>query len=88
MNEKGMLLNNLSAVAFSMVDLHLFLNTHPENASAIALFSQYRQKYMALVAEYERMYGPLSAVNGVQDNRWAWIRSPWPWEYGANTEVR
>lgn len=86
MNERNMMLRNLSAIAFCMYDLQLFLNTHPTDANAIMLFSQYRQKYLAAAAEYERRYGPLTAVNGVSDNKWKWVRGPWPWEYDANTE--
>lgn len=87
MNERNVLLRNLSALAFSMYDLHLFLDTHPYDMNAIALFTQYKQKYLILRTEYERRYGPLSALEGVSDNQWKWIHSPWPWEYSANTEV-
>ena len=84
MNEKNALLRTLSALAFSMFDLHLFLNTHPDDAGALAMYSQYQQKYLAAAAEFERKYGPLTAMNGISDNQWKWIRSPWPWEYGFN----
>lgn len=87
MNERNRMLRNLSAIAFCMYDLQLFLNTHPSDANAIMLFSQYRQKYRTAAAEYERKYGPLTAENGVVDNSWRWVRGPWPWEYDANTEV-
>lgn len=88
MNEKNTLLKELSALHFSLIDLNLYLNTHPFDTKALALFTQYRQKYMELKEEYERMYGPLSAMNGVQGNAWKWVLEPWPWEYAANVEVR
>ena len=81
------MIRELSALAFALYDLQLFLDTHPNDVNAITLYNQYRQKYLALVAEYERRYGPLTALNGAADNQWKWIRSPWPWEYGANMEV-
>lgn len=87
MNEKGLLLQNLSAVSFSMLDLHLFLNTHPHDAAAIQLFNQYRQKYALLKEEYEKAYGPLTAMDGAVDGYWKWVQGPWPWEAAANTEV-
>lgn len=87
MSEKNMLLRTISAIGFYLYELQLFLNTHPNNAEAIALFTQYRQKYLTAVADFERKYGPLSAVNGVSDSKWKWIRGPWPWEYSANAEV-
>ena len=31
--------------------------------------------------KYESMYGPLTiGDNGLDENRWEWINSPWPWE--------
>jgi spore coat protein JB len=88
MNEKNMLMRNLAAISFSLLDLHLYLNTHPNDVNAIMLFNQYKQKYMVLSAEYERTYGPLTAMNGASDNTWKWIKDPWPWEYDANVGVR
>lgn len=87
MSEKSMLLRNLSAIAFSLYDLHLFLNTHPYDTNAIKLFTQLKQKYMVVAAEYERRYGPLTAANGVSGSKWKWVNSPWPWEYSFNSEV-
>ena len=87
MNEKSSLLRSLSAIRFSLVDLNLFLNTHPNDMAALALFKQYKEKYLMLAAEYERKYGPLMAINGAVDNKWKWVKDPWPWEYSANTEV-
>ena len=87
MNERSMLLRNLSAVAFSMYDIHLFLNTHPYDANALALFTQLKQKYLVLAADFERRYGPLTAMNGISDGRWKWVSDPWPWEYSFNSEV-
>lgn len=88
MNEKNTLLKNLSAVGFSMIDLQLYLDTHPTDTSALSLYSQYRQKFIALSAEYEKKYGPLTAMNGASQDCWLWIKNPWPWEYEANVEVR
>lgn len=87
MSEQSSLLKSVGVVGFNLYDLHLFLNTHPDDPSAIALYNNYRQKYLILTAEYERKYGPLTAINGVSDNKWVWIKGPWPWEYRANVEV-
>lgn len=86
MDEKSTLLKNLSAISFSMYDLHLFLDTHPNDLSALTLYNQYKQKYIVLATEYESKFGPISAMNGVSNNQWKWIRSPWPWEYNFNVE--
>lgn len=87
MNERTSLMRSLSAVSFSMYDLQLFLDTHPENMNAMMLFEQYKQKYQELSAEYEKRFGPLTAMNGVSDYQWKWIHSPWPWEYNSSLEA-
>jgi spore coat protein JB len=87
MTDKSTLLRNLGAIGFSMHDLHLYLDTHPYDMEALSLFNKYKQKYEILVAEYERSYGPLTAVNAAMGDRWQWIDDPWPWEYAANAGV-
>lgn len=87
MDERSTLMRNLSAVGFAMFDLHLFLNTHPHDPSALSLYNQYRQRYLALSAEYEQKYGPLTAVNGVSGNTWKWVEGPWPWQGTASMEM-
>jgi spore coat protein JB len=87
MDERNTLLKNLSAIGFYLFDLHLFLNTHPNETRAMELYSRYRQQFLALTAEFESKFGPLTALNGVSGNEWKWVRSPWPWEYSGNTEV-
>ena len=87
MNERTSLLRSIQAVGVVMFDLHLYLNTHPHDQTALALFYKYRNKYSALVASYERMYGPLTAGSDENTTHWQWISDPWPWEYSANAEA-
>ncbi len=87
MSEKEMLLRNVCALGFTLYDLNLYLDTHPCDVNALALFTQYRQQYMQAAGQYEQKYGPLTAMNGVSGNVWGWAKDPWPWEYAANTEV-
>lgn len=87
MNDKT-LLATLSAVDFSMFDLQLYLDTHPLDTSALSLYNQYKQSYLALADEYERTYGPLTPHNAATGSTWQWTKDPWPWEPEANVEVR
>lgn len=87
MNERDTLLRNLSALAFTLYDLQLYLDTHPYDMAALAHYTQHRQQYLQAAALYEQKYGPLTALNGASANTWKWIKDPWPWEYAANTEV-
>jgi spore coat protein JB len=70
-----------------MFDLHLYLNTHPNDMNAITMYNQYKHKYMEVMEEYEREFGPLTAMNGAVGDTWKWIKDPWPWEYDASSEV-
>lgn len=88
MTDKNELLMAIDELGFSMGDLQLYLDTHPDDMKAIMLFNQYRQKYLVVLEEYERTYGPMTAINGVSGNTWKWVNDPWPWEYSANMEVR
>ena len=79
---KKKLLLRLSAAQFGMVEARLFLDTHPSDADALALFEKYEKKYNALKEEYEQKYGPLT-LNGKNSDDW--LNDPWPWDTNFNT---
>lgn len=81
MTEREKLLRQLAAQDFAAFELHLFLNSHPNDTATAAKLADFRTKADALRAEYEEKFGPLqsSDENG---NRWAWISNPWPWDVG------
>lgn len=80
MNKREKLLRSLSSVQFALWELHLYLNTHPQDMEALALHEQYEIKYMKLKAEFEENFGPLSSTSGEGIE---WLKNPWPWD---NTE--
>lgn len=73
------LLYQIAALDFRLVDLNLYLDTHPHDMQAIMLF--YEAKYQACTLKniYECHFGPLTAGTTCQ-NYWNWLDSPWPWE--------
>lgn len=75
-----MLLKEVMAADFTVIELNLYLDTHPCDQRAIALYNSSVQKSMMLRDEYERMYGPLTARFSYSSYPWQWIKSPWPWE--------
>ncbi|MDR3645778.1 MAG: spore coat protein CotJB [Clostridia bacterium] len=87
MSEKMALMNKISEVSFAMYELHLFLDTHPNDATAMALLNKYSDTRNALAAEYQSKYGPLNTYDVDTNNKWLWNADPWPWEYGANMEA-
>lgn len=74
------LLNEVMAADFTLVDLNLYLNTHPCDQRAVMIFTNCVQKAKYLRDCYERMYGPLTASDA-NTCPWPWIKSPWPWEW-------
>lgn len=78
MNERERMLKNLSSYDFAVIELHIYLDTHPNDVSAANALKEYENKSKVLRAEFEEKFGPLS-TNSVSGNRWAWISNPWPW---------
>ena len=65
---------------FMALDLHLYLNTHPQDSDALALFSTTTAKAAAARDKYEAAFGPLTAGGTAPDTGWPWIDNPWPWQ--------
>lgn len=79
MTEREILLRKISAADFALVDLHLFLDTHPNNSDIAKKIAEYEQKSLRLRETFEQQYGPLTPLND-DGNRWHWISAPWPWD--------
>ena len=80
LNDKEMMLRRLSSVHFALVELNLFLDTHPKNQEALKAFKIYKEKFLALLTDYQARFGPITAKDGADNAEWAWIKGPWPWE--------
>ena len=72
-------LKELMALEFMAIDLNLYLDTHPHDYKALMIFIGTVQRINIVRAEYEQMYGPITA-SASNSYPWPWIRSPWPWE--------
>lgn len=78
MTEREKMLSNLSSVEFAAHELHIYLDTHPDDAAAGEALNKYEAQAAKLRRDFEARFGPLSA--GEDGNRWAWIADPWPWD--------
>ena len=82
---RSQLLNYINEVSFAAYDALLFLDTHPDDADALAYFRKHSRMRNAALKEYERLYGPLTldtARDSIHDS-FVWSQQPWPWEGGA-----
>ena len=71
----------LQALEFVVLELGIYLDTHPEDSEAIAYFREMNLKYQEALHEYSQKYGPLnlSHVHHPTDY-WKWVDQPWPWQ--------
>lgn len=75
------LLGELQAVDFVLVELTLYLDTHPDDAQAIAQFNQFQRRKTTLTQQYEMTFGPMKEFgNSPAGNQWGWTDTPWPWQ--------
>lgn len=75
------LLEKLQAVDFVLVELNLYLNTHPNDLQAIEQFNKLTRERTAIANEYQLLYGPLQNFGRAYSKYpWEWSQSPWPWQ--------
>ena len=74
------MMNQIRSYDFAIVELALYLDTHPEDQKALCLHRKYCKELKELKDEYQKVYGPLT-IN-YPCNKWRWLEEPWPWERG------
>lgn len=74
------LMERIQMLNFVLVDVNLYLDTHPNDKEALAYFNKYNAMYQKEKNEYEMKYGPLTAGGTNDTNNWSWIDTPWPWQ--------
>lgn len=74
----------LQALAFIVQELGLYLDTHPEDGEAFAMY----QNYVKLLEQGKKTYvekiGPLVQTDAALDNSYTWVYGPWPWQNQGN----
>ncbi|MCK6258131.1 spore coat protein CotJB [Fictibacillus sp. KIGAM418] len=75
------LLEELQAVDFVLVELTLYLDTHPNDTASIHQFNHYAQERKKLKKAIESKYGPMQQYgNSYSGAPWDWNKGPWPWQ--------
>ncbi len=72
------MLKELMMLDFKLLDLQLYLDTHPDDMNSISAYNNLLVKAEALRKAYQEKYGPLTVNYPVSDT-WKWINNPWPW---------
>ncbi|MGF7046593.1 spore coat protein JB [Paenibacillus sp. DS2015] len=74
-------LEQLQVVDFALVELNLFLDTHPNDLRSIEQFNQLVQERKKLAKKFQEVYGPLQNFGrAFSKYPWEWSQSPWPWQ--------
>ena len=76
------MLEMVQALCFVVVDMQLYLDTHPCDADALTFYRNAVANYEKAKRQFEDMYGPLTAEQSLNEDRWDWSDMPLPWEGG------
>lgn len=74
-------LNQLRALDFVILELGLYLDTHPFDAEAFSLFQNYVALEKTARENYVAQFGPLEQKDAALDGTYTWAKGPWPWQY-------
>ena len=76
------MIQKIKELKFSIIELGLYLDTHPNDEKALCLHKEYANKYKKITDQYQKIYGPLTMM--FPCNKWRWLEEPWPWEGGID----
>lgn len=79
---QAQLLHWIDMVSFVVVDITLYLDTHPQDEEALKIFDQYSEFRKTALQAYADKYGPLTLSTAGKSNYWNWSAVPLPWEGG------
>ena len=80
-------LTELQAIAFTIQELALYLDTHRDDCEALEVYQALQKLQHDAKEEYEKLCGPLTHLSVTEHGKYRWLDDPWPWEYSKNREV-
>jgi spore coat protein JB len=80
MGHKEQLFRDICIVDFVLVDLTLYLDTHPCDQEAMDYFNHYARIKNQLIREFSMKYFPLTKDLAESNKEWRWGMAPLPWE--------
>ena len=84
-NEQEKLLHDIGILGFIVIELTLYLDTHPTDRNAMEYLNHYNRMSNQAKKEYSKKFGPLTvALADTSDcSDWNWATLPMPWEGGC-----
>lgn len=80
MESKEQILHDIGVVDFVLVDLMLYLDTHPYDCKAMEYFNHYSRIKNQMSREFSQKYYPLTKDMAESNREWRWGMAPLPWE--------
>lgn len=80
MNHKEQMLKDINVVDFTVIELALFLDTHPYDRNALEYYNHYNRIRTQLKKEFSKTYYPLTMELAECSQEWKWAMAPLPWE--------
>lgn len=81
LSQEGMrMLNDISIVDFVLVDLSLYLDTHPFDQEAMEYFNHYVRIKNKMSRDFSMRFFPLTTDQAESKKEWRWGAAPLPWE--------
>ena len=74
----------LMALDFAIDELGLYLTTHANDQEVLQLYWSYIKLAQEGREKYEKLYGPLLQTDLTPEEGFAWLKDPWPWDFGGN----
>lgn len=72
-------LTQLQALEFVVQELALYLDTHPSDGEAFALFQKYTAMEQEARTSYAAASGPVMRGDAAANKTYTWPKDPWPW---------
>lgn len=84
-NEQEKLLHDIRVLDFVVIEMSLYLDTHPNDRNAMEYFNHYNRMSNQAKKEYSAKFGPLTlALTDISNcDGWEWATLPMPWEGGC-----
>lgn len=83
--EQCSLLHTINVLSFYVVDMGLFVDTHPDDEDAQDRLAHYAKLLGEAKKEYAQRFCPLSKEDAnCYGTTWDWECQPLPWEGGCN----
>lgn len=79
-SERNRMIKDISVVDFALVELTLYLDTHPFDKQAMEYFNHFARIKEQMMKDFSSRYFPLTKDNSYDTKQWSWALAPMPWE--------